>query len=133
MRESPTYQVIEPEFVSMQIAERMFGISALTMRRIAAIDPTFPKLSRLSPRLALVNVAELRAWVAAQRDANPPAIRTAYDRLPPEKQHQPTARTAPSAAKRHPLPPPLPGEKRLGRPQGRKDSAGVNRRERAAA
>ena len=68
-----------PVYVRLSQVQRTHGIGVSTAKRLIRIDPTFPRVVRLSPRLALLDSAALTAWVEAQRGKPARDIRAATE------------------------------------------------------
>jgi predicted DNA-binding transcriptional regulator AlpA len=66
---------VDPEYVNLKTAADVIGVSVSTYKRLSAVDPTFPKLVRLSTKVVLTPLAELRAWMARQAEATATAPR----------------------------------------------------------
>lgn len=61
----------ETQYLRAPDAAAVLGVSVPTVWRWARVDPTFPRKHLLSPRVAVWNAEELRAWAAARRVAEP--------------------------------------------------------------
>lgn len=54
-------------YVRAPAAASLLGVSVPTVWRWVRVDPTFPRKILLSPRVAVWNAEELRAWAEARR------------------------------------------------------------------
>ena len=57
---------IAEALLTMKTASAVAGMSACTLYRKAAADPTFPKLVKLGKRCTRIRAGDLTAWLAAQ-------------------------------------------------------------------
>lgn len=55
--------------LTIKTAVALSGLSAATLYRKAATDPTFPKLVKMGPRCTRVSAGDLTAWLARQAAA----------------------------------------------------------------
>jgi predicted DNA-binding transcriptional regulator AlpA len=57
---------IADALLTLKTAGAVAGLSASTVYRKAASDPTFPKLIRMGKRCTRIRAGDLTAWLAAQ-------------------------------------------------------------------
>ena len=57
---------IPDALLTISTASAVSGLSAPTIYRKAATDPTFPKLVKMGKRCTRIRAGELTAWLAAQ-------------------------------------------------------------------
>jgi hypothetical protein len=55
-----------PKFVTLAEAGRITSMSPNSFNRLEIVDETFPRIARISPRKALINLEDLEAWIVAQ-------------------------------------------------------------------
>lgn len=60
---------IDDALLTIKTAVAVSGLSAATLYRKAATDPTFPKLVKMGPRCTRVRAGDLTAWLAKQAAA----------------------------------------------------------------
>jgi len=55
--------------LTLRTASAVAGLSAATLYRRAADDPTFPRLVKMGPRCTRIRAGDLTAWLARQARA----------------------------------------------------------------
>lgn len=60
---------IADALLKIPTASEVSGLSVATIYRMAAADPTFPKLIKLGRRCTRIRAGDLTAWLAAQAGA----------------------------------------------------------------
>jgi hypothetical protein len=68
-------KVFSSELVPLGKSRHHTGIGLSTLKRLAAIDPAFPPLIRISPKLTLVDVPAVTAYLRARAGIPPRRIR----------------------------------------------------------
>lgn len=61
---------IPESLLAMRTASEITGLSKATLYRLAATDPTFPKLVKLGTRCTRIRAGDLLAWLDAQAGVN---------------------------------------------------------------
>lgn len=64
-----------PELSPITEAFRFIGLSVMSIKRLAATDPAFPPLIRLSSKKVLVDIPATAAYLRAQAGKAPRSIR----------------------------------------------------------
>jgi len=85
---------ITPELSPITEAFRFVGLGVQSIKRLAATDPDFPPLIRLSSRKTLVDVTAVAAYLRAQAGKAPRSIRDEAEQ--PAKRRLAAAAAAPA-------------------------------------
>lgn len=69
-----------PELTPITEAFRFIGLNVMSIKRLAAADPAFPPLIRLSSKKVLVDIPATAAYLRAQAGKAPRSIRSDAER-----------------------------------------------------